>query len=190
MGAKCQEILKPILTRINQDFYSMHYQEEKFDFKEGLPLEVFKAIRFHHPYPERFIGHLLYVRDYYKGYDHVAGDVLDKQILASLKNIFENAYFTINDLLLTHQQVDTYQTVTRGGTEKNITFYFMPLADYDTYLELHRAGQLKHYPLPLTATFWLNSSDDKLNYVPSEIRVQVPHIELKSLVKTIKNKVS
>lgn len=168
----------------------MNYQAEKIDFKGTLPLEVFKTIRFQNAYPDRFTGHLRYVREYYKGYDHAAGDVLDEKILAAFKSRFENAFFSINDLILSQQQVQTYLTVTRGGAEKDILFYFMPLADYDTYQALSEAGELFSYHLNLKATLWLNEDDGRMAFVPSELRVLVPFQELKELITTIKSSAS
>lgn len=152
-----------------------------------LPLDVFKAIRFRNNYPERFTGHLIYLREYYNGYNVNTGDILDSEILKTVKNRFEDAFFVYSEELLFDQQLTDCLTWTRGGENKDIMFYFLPKTDYNNYIELSNKGALKSYYLPIKTTFWFDKNDPRINLIPNEVMVHVPLVELEKLIKTIKH---
>ncbi len=165
----------------------MNYTEKILTLRDKMPPQVFKAVRFHNSYPERFTGHLIYYRDYYNGYDLTKGDILDERILRTLQTRFEKSHFVYSELLLTDQQLTDCLTWTRGGAEKSVMFYFMPETDYDNYVKLSSNGQLKHYHLPLNVKLWVDKGSSKIDLVPNEMIVHVPLDELENLIKTIKN---
>jgi len=164
----------------------MNYEEKILRLRDKRPPEVFKAVRFRNEYPERFSGHLIYLRDFYPEYSLTEGDVLDERILGAIRNLFENANTVYSQLLLTDQQLENCLKWTRGGEQKDITFCFLPETDQSTYLDLDSKGTLKYYCLPLRATFLFNKSDPKLELVPDEIVVHVPLNDLESRIGTIK----
>lgn len=151
-----------------------------------LPLEVFKAIRFRNKYPSKFTGHLLYLRKYHKNYNVVTGDMLDDLLLKAITNRFGNAKMIYSEQLLFNEQLKDCLIWTRGGETKDIIFYFLPQIDYNTYIELSRKGLMKQYTLSLRVTLQFSAEDPRIEYIPSEITVNIPHDKLEDFMKSLK----
>lgn len=145
------------------------------------PLEVFKSIRINENQFDRFTGHFPYIRTFYKDYDYEKGDILDKQILESVKSIFPDSHLSLNTLILFDEQYDKCLNLTKGAVKKTIVTYFYPIIKYDEI-----SNDFKAYYLGLDLNLLMTSNDKRLQLIPENFIVNIPFNELETLIKTIK----
>ena len=153
-----------------------------------LPLDIFRGIRFHNLYPEKFTGHFIYLREFYKGYNIATGDNLDQAIIKSLESHFEKVVTVNSDELFFNEQLTHSLHLTSGGETKDVSIFIIPTGDHSTLLDLHQSGQLngKIKYLKIRATFWFDKGDSRLQFVPLQINVKLQLDEIETLVKTFK----
>ncbi len=151
------------------------------NLRTNNPPEVFKSIRINGNHFDRFTGNFRYIRTFYKDYDYEKGDILDKQILESVKSIFPDSHLSLNVLTLFDKQYEDYLNITKGGATKTIVTYFYPIIKYDEI-----PNDLKAYYFGFNLTLAMTSDDKRIQLIPESLIVNVPFNELQTLIKTIK----
>ena len=151
---------------------------------KSLPFNHFKSIKFSITYPEKLIGHLIYLREHYEGYKVVKGDNIDKAILGFAQQIADKASYSYIVTLLTNEQLEQAKMITRGLARTSI-FHFQPDIADKILSGKFKKLKIKNYPLIFDFTFW--SEDEILidKVLLPEYLIEVPEKEFVKL-KTIK----
>lgn len=148
-------------------------------------MEYFISYRLTFDYPKKIIGHLIYIRENYDGYDFNSGDELDKSIYQLLMGLTINPIQKSITFLLVDEQLNNGLTITSGACEKLIKFHFIPAPDSALYEELNRRRSLKAYPVELRMTFIPNDLKSIDLAVQNDYIVYFPYPEIHCLT-TIK----
>lgn len=152
------------------------------NLRTNNPPEVFKSIRVIGHSPGRFIANFRYIRLYYKDYDYKSGDILDKQILESVKSIYPDSHLYLNVLTLFDKQYEDCLVITKGANSKTITTYFYPIINYLEEIPKNITG----YHLGLKLNLLMNPDDITKENIFDTLLVNVHYEELQNLIKTIK----
>jgi hypothetical protein len=149
------------------------------------PMEYFISYRLSFDYPKKMVGHLIYIRENYDGYDFNSGDELDKSIDQLLKLLTINPIQEFKTVLMVDEQLNNALTITSGACEKLINFHFIPTPDPALYEELNRRRALKAYPVELRMTFIPNDLKSINLVVQNDYIIYFPYKDINHLT-TIK----
>lgn len=151
-----------------------------------MPPEVFRAIRVQGSFPDKYTGHLIYLRTMRNSYDYHSGDALDKSILNTLKGYFAQADVVVSQLLLLDQQLDHCKHVTAGDATRDLVFRFYSQAEIDSLIAKAEEGGVNSYGAALRMTFWLPKDDARVAAIPREFFAAVQTDELQELMQSLK----
>jgi hypothetical protein len=163
----------------------MSFEERVLTMRATMPPEVFRAIRVQRSFPDKYTGHLIYLRKMSKGYDYHNGDALDESILDSLKGYFDQADVVVSQLLLLNEQLDHCKHVTAGGTTRDLVFRFYSQDELDSLIAKAEEGGVKSYGAALRMTFWLPEDDARVAAIPGEFFAAVQTNDLQQLMRSL-----
>jgi hypothetical protein len=147
--------------------------------------KVLKIIRIDGPDWNWFTGHLPYIRKFDpKVYKSKEGDLLDKQILSAIQDIYPSSLLRYNnDILFTNELEDNLKAI-EGGTRKEIIIQFFPLLPYEN-LDRFIGRQLYAYPISFHLRLNFARQNDKVNLINDFFRCEIPFDKIENLVGTI-----
>jgi len=161
---------------------------EKFELKirQERPLEVFRAIRFQTQLKTKITGHIRYIRTKENGYDHNAGDILDKKITEAITPKFDIVTQYKPALLLFEHQKENCLHCTKGSIEKEVKFLITPEIDFNT-IETMQNTKLTAFELTLKMTVIILDDKKEADLLNDYFEIALPNDNnLKDLIKTIK----
>jgi hypothetical protein len=154
-----------------------------------LPIEeikILKVIRVIGPDWNNFTGHLPYTRTLSKTYDYKAGDLLDQNLLESIKKTYPNSLLVENRIILIEGELEERLRYIRGGSEKTFTINFFPYVDLP-YERMHEllGKTMTSYLVDLKLRLDISEQNPKYQHIYDAELCYIDYRQIDDLVKTI-----
>lgn len=134
-----------------------------------------------------FTGYLPYLRIYNpEEYDHENGDLLDQEILNSIRHNYPKSFLRYNVDILFKDQLNDNLSFIDGGTKLKFKIQFTPQIPFDLAPKL--AGHTFYaYPKDFEVRMQFGEHNEKQQLINTFYLCSVPYEKIDSLIKTIES---